>query len=706
MKNSRLSVLTTNTPSSELRAASAASEAENQWSVVNESARLLSAVILSLTLTGVLRGAPANSVPDRLLVKPRDGIDESALQNLFAAHGAQQHAAIHQINVRILHVPEAARDHVLDALQHNSKIEFAELDQLKEPFVVPNDPYYGSQWHLSKIQCAQAWDFTTGKPEVVIAVVDTGIAFTHSDLAGKILPGYDFGSNDGDPTDVGAHGTAVAGTAAALSNNGTGVTGVAWGNRILPVKVFDSSGYASDSNIAKGIMYAADQGARVINLSLGGPGASSTLQNAIDYAWNRNAVVVAAAGNYGDSIAVYPAACHNVVAVGSVDSSDTRSTFSSYGSWLTLSAPGEIIFTTQNSSTSLYVAASGTSFASPIVAGVVALMASANTQLSNAQIVDLLKQSTDDLGTTGFDIYYGFGRVNAYKAVRAASGSASTDTTPPTAAISSPLAGSTVAGTVTIGVNASDNVGVTKVECYINDVLASTSASGSFSWNTTAYSNGSYTLRAKAYDAAGNIGTSAITTVSVQNSLADTTAPRATLTGPTAGSTVSGVVPVSVSATDNVAVTKVEWYLNGVMAGSSASATATFSWNTANTPNGTCNLLARAYDAAGNVGSSTTVSVSVQNVADTTAPTVRITSPTSGATLARSAKVYVTAGDNVAVTRVDLLLDEKLYSTSSSATPVFSMNTGKISRGSHTLKSVAYDAAGNSTPSAVVTVYK
>jgi hypothetical protein len=263
-----------------------------------------------------------------------------------------------------------------------------------------------------------------------------------------------------------------------------------------------------------------------------------------------------------------------------------------------------------------------------------------------------------------------------------------------------------VAGAVTIGVSASDNVGVTKVECYINDVLASTSTTGSFSWNTTAYSNGSYALRAKAYDAAGNVGTSAATTVSIQNIAADTTAPSATIAAPTAGSTVSGIISVTVNATDNVSVTKVEWYLNGVVAGSSTGSTATFSWNTASCPNGPCNLQARAYDAAGNVGSSTTMSVTVQNLADTTAPSVRITSPTSGSTATRSTKVYVTASDNVGVTRVDLRVDGKLYATSTSATPVFSWNTLKISRGSHMLEAVAYDTAGNSSRSAIVTVYK
>src|SRR5204863_6559953 len=146
---------------------------------------------------------------------------------------------------------------------------------------------------------------------------------------------------------------------------------------------------------------------------------------------------------------------------------------------------------------------------------------------------------------------------------------------------------------------------------------------------------------------------------------------------------------------------------NGASAGSITTGTPTFSWNTAAGPNGQCTLQARAYDAAGNVGASTTLNVTVQNAAaDTTAPTVQITSPTSGATLLKTTKVYVTAGDNLGVTRVDLLVDGKPYSTSSSSTPVFSWNTLKIARGSHTLQAIAYDAAGNSTRSSSVTVNK
>ena len=143
---------------------------------------------LAIALSYMLHGAAADAVPGRLLVKPRDGVNETGLQQLFATHGAQQHSAIQQINVRILDVPEAAQEHVLEALQHNPNIEFAEPDALHQPSLIPNDTYYSFAWHLPKIQAPQAWDITTGSSSVTIAILDTGVESTHPDLAAKIVP--------------------------------------------------------------------------------------------------------------------------------------------------------------------------------------------------------------------------------------------------------------------------------------------------------------------------------------------------------------------------------------------------------------------------------------------------------------------------------------------------------------------------------------
>ncbi len=665
----------------------------------------LFAVVLTLTLTCGVHGAPANTVPGRLLVKPRDGVNEASLQQLFASHGAQQHAAINQINVRILNVPEAARDHVLVALQHNPNIEFAEPDGIHEPSLVPNDTYYSFAWHLPKIQAPQAWDITTGSSSVIIAILDTGVESTHPDLAAKIVSGWNFYDNNSNTSDVLGHGTQVAGGAAAISNNGAGVSSLAWGCRIMPIRVSDATGSAFDSTIAQALSWAADQGVRVANASYA-VSQSSAVAGAAQYFQSKGGVVTIAAGNQ----TTFVTAADNpyVLTISATDSSDQVCTWSNTGNNIDLAAPGSGIPSTGSGGT--YVTAGGTSLSAPIVAGVAALVISANPSLTGAQAQDILKKSADDLGAPGWDPSYGWGRVNAYKAVLAAIGGSTSDSTSPTALITSPSPGTTVSGTVAIGVSATDNVGVTKVECYINGALTATSTTtpATFSWDTKLYANGSYTLLVKAYDTAGNVGTSAPQSVSVQNTVADVTAPTtATITAPASGGTVSGVVSVNVSASDNVSVTGVEWYLDGVLAGSSATTTSVFSWNTAEYPNGPCTLQARAYDAAGNVGASTIVNVTVQNTAaDTTPPSVQITSPTSGATLLKTTKVYVTAGDNVGVTRVDLLVDGKLNTTSSSSTPVFSWNTMKVARGSHTLQAFAYDAAGNSTGSPLVTVNK
>ena len=381
--------------------------------------------------------------------------------------------------------------------------------------------------------------------------------------------------------------------------------------------------------------------------------------------------------------------------------------WSNTGNNVDVCAPGVNILTTARGGG--YGYGTGTSFSAPLVAGVAALVVSANPSLTGAQVRDILKQSADDLGSPGWDPSYGWGRINADKAVLAATGATPTDTTPPASTIAAPLAGGTVSGVATIAVTATDDVGVTKVECYINGALAGSSAiaPATFPWDTAAYANGSYTLQARAYDAAGNVGASATVSVSVQNGVPDLTAPTAQVTSPANGSTVTGVANIDVSAVDNVGVTKVECYINGTLVGTSPTAPATFPWNTATYANGSYTLQARASDAAGNVGASATVSVSVQNpVADTVAPAVRITSPTNGVTVGKSTKVYVLATDNVGVTRVDLLVDGKFYATSALAAPVFSWTTSKLSRGSHTLQAVAYDAAGNTTRSTVVTIKK
>ncbi|MEX1049699.1 MAG: S8 family serine peptidase [Akkermansiaceae bacterium] len=568
--------------------------------------------VLAAVLTSTLHAAPPEKKEVQILVKPKPSMSEAALHALLSAKGARQHSTIPALDVRVVRVPAKAAEQLINALKRNKDVEYVEPDHVATAIGVANDPYFtgGNQWYLSKIEAPAAWETSVGSSSVIVAVVDSGVSGSHPDIAGKVLQGYDFVNNDTDASDDNGHGTAVAGITAASSNNSLGMASVSWNSAILPVKVLGANGSGSYSGMANGITWAADNGARIINLSLGGTSSSRTLQNAVNYAWNRNIILVAAAGNNGNSTAFYPAACNNVVAVSATDSSDRRPSWSNYGSYVDIAAPGVSVLTLQNSSSYAYW--NGTSFSSPVAAGVVALMAAANSGLSNAAVVDALLKNSDDIGAAGYDVYYGHGRVNARRAVAAVTTSVPGDTTAPSVAITSPADGATLAGTLNVSLSASDNVGVTKVELYIGGVLhgQSTSATASFSWNTTNSLDGAYTLEARAYDAANNIASKSINVTVKNSTLADTTAPLAAITSPADGSTLKGkTVRVNVSASDDLSLTKVELYIDGKLFGTSSSESSSFSWNISKVSAGTHTLQAFAFDAAGNIGVSHLVTV-------------------------------------------------------------------------------------------------
>ena len=309
----------------------------------------------------------------------------------------------------------------------------------------PNDPDYSQQWALSKINAPAAWNVTTGTVAITIAIVDTGIDLGHPDLATKIwtnpgeipanglddddngkvddVHGWHFFSPGEDAfiQDDHGHGTHVAGIAAATTDNGIGVAGVAWGARVMSVKVLDSGGIGSYSSIAAGIVYAADEGAKIINLSLGGAPSSPTLCQAATYATAAGALVVAATGNTGGPV-LYPAACDHVLAVAATDRADQRADFSNLGPQVDLAAPGVDIYSTWYQSglqASGYFTKSGTSMATPQVAGVAALVWSRWPTWTPDQVAQRLLDTALDLGEPGWDVYSGWGRLDAANAVTA-----------------------------------------------------------------------------------------------------------------------------------------------------------------------------------------------------------------------------------------------------------------------------------------------
>lgn len=549
---------------------------------------------------------PNAAASRRVLIGTKAGLTEAEVGKIAAVHGAKARR-MGAPGLFVFELPANASEKAVAAtLGRHPQLKFAELDQLVAPAAAPNDPYAGSQWHLAKMGLPGAWDTTQGAG-VTIAVLDTGIDATHPDLAARMVPGWNFYDNNSDTRDVNGHGTAVAGAATATLNNGVGVAGTAGQALLMPVRIADANGYAYWSTVAQGLTWASDKGARVANISYGGVATSSAVQAAAQYMRSRGGLVVVAAGNNGIDEGVPPTS--TMIVVSATDANDVKTSWSSYGSFVSVAAPGQDIWTTTRGGG--YQAWWGTSLASPVVAGVVGLMMSARPAMSNTQVESLLYSSSVDLGTAGRDSYYGWGRVNAAAAVQATVNSAVADTQPPTASIGSPGNGKTVSGLMTVDVAASDNVGVTRVDLKLNgNVIASdTSAPYGFSVDTTQLPNGSASLVAVAYDAAGNPGSSAAVGVTVSNSVAlaaDTTPPVVSIASPANGASVSGNVTISVTASDNAGPSGIKLLLlvNGSQVASGSGSGLNYKWNTAKLPAGSYTLEARATDAKGNLSTS------------------------------------------------------------------------------------------------------
>ena len=275
------------------------------------------------------------------------------------------------------------------------------------------DPLRAQQWPLDQTSFESTWPTTDGTG-VVVAVVDTGVRGDHEDLAGVVLPGLDLVDGSDGRIDPNGHGTHVAGVIAAATQNGRGVSGAAPGVRILPVRVLAADGSGQSSDVAAGIVWAVDHGARVVNLSLGGTAPSDGMRDAITYA-NANGVLVVAAGGNGGAGAnepTYPAAYDAAIAVAAVDANRARAPFSSTGSYIDVAAPGVGVVSTYNSAVNVYASSSGTSMAAPYASAAAALVIAANPQQSADHARALLEQGADDLGAAGWDPAYGYGLVD------------------------------------------------------------------------------------------------------------------------------------------------------------------------------------------------------------------------------------------------------------------------------------------------------
>lgn len=322
-----------------------------------------------------------------------------------------------KLRLEVVSVENGKVQEAINKYKTSPFVEYAEPDFKAEATVTTNDPSLSTQWGLFKIAAANiasqsAWDINVGNPSVKIAILDTGIESSHPDLSGKVIAESNF-TTTSTVNDLDGHGTHTAGIAAAATNNGTGVAGSGYNSSLLNGKVLDDNGSGYYSWIISGIVWAADQGAQVISMSLSGSSASLALQDAVNYAWNKGSVVAAAAGNNGNSNANYPAYYNNVIAVASTDINDNKSSFSTYGSWIDVAAPGSSIYSTYKDGS--YTTMSGTSMSTPFVAGVAALVWANGTCSTNTCVRMQIEGTADPINGTG--TWWTWGRVNSYKAL-------------------------------------------------------------------------------------------------------------------------------------------------------------------------------------------------------------------------------------------------------------------------------------------------
>ena len=354
----------------------------------------------------------ADRVLDEIVIKFVDPSDVPGKENQLQHEidKVRKIGFIEALGVYVVNIEDLEKNPnaVLNRLKNNRFIEYVEPNYILNYSVTPNDLQYKLQSSaLTLINAPSGWDITTGKNSPAIAVIDTGVVASHPDLP-KFHNGYAAISGLSFNNDKVGHGTAVAGVLGAVGNNSIGIAGINWNANIMPVKVDNANGSTTVANVAKGIIWAADNGARVLNLSLGMSSDSITLQAAIDYAYKMGCAIFAASGNDGKESILYPARYSNVMAVGSTTNGTSRVSYSNYGTGLDVVAIGSYYSTTAAGS---YGSVSGTSFATPQVAGLASLILAINPKLTNEEVYALIRQGAKPLGG-GFNKQTGYGLIN------------------------------------------------------------------------------------------------------------------------------------------------------------------------------------------------------------------------------------------------------------------------------------------------------
>ncbi len=678
---------------------------------------------------------------DRVLVKFKKLTGQAKRDAMLAKNKLKEKSKISGIDVDVLTVDPAftPEEVVQNILRDNAgDVEFAEVDQLLQPLAIPNDPNFSSQWNKAIVNAPTAWDTVTNSSNIIIGIADSGVDCTHEDLAASCVPGWNFVYNNSDTADIHGHGTSVAGAAAAIGNNGVGGSGTTWNAKIMPLQIYDPTvlgAYASV--VAQSVVYAADRGAKVVNNSYGPftTGGNSTINTAGKYLWDRGGILVRSEGNSGNDSAAAGVVISNdpyVLMVSGSDPSNNLYSWSTYGIDVDVAAPGCTPYVTARGGG--YRSFCGTSNAAPEVAGLLALMWSANPSASPQTVRDALFSSATDFGTPGWDTRFGWGRIDAGRAIQTITGG--TPPPPPSApdltanAITPSVATSgspvTFSGTIVNNGNAStvnsfsnlfqvasaSNGGGT-ISTISANTRAALSAGTSGSVSATPYtfsSAGTYSVRLCADSNTSLSGTIAesnennncsgwsnvsVADVPLPPPPVDVTAPSVPQ-NVTGNSAVSSHTNVSWSAsTDNVAVTGYNLYRNGVKIWSGTNLAYT---DTAVQPQTTYSYTVSAYDAVPNTSSQSTavnITTPADVTADTTAPSTpqNLTASTYSSTQINLS--WSASTDNVGVAGYNVFRNGAKVATTTSTGY---NNTGLSANTTYTYTVSAYDAAGNTSP--------
>ncbi|MEM7126650.1 MAG: S8 family peptidase [Chloroflexota bacterium] len=387
----------------------------------------------ALLFTDYSSAVAQESTPSTAIIAFDEELNEAGRDALLASHHAELVQWIPELNmaqVRILdastaessgqvHAAFTNRAALLAQLETHSAIDFIEDNRAVQGTYLPNDPAFAQasqSYAQDLLQLEAAWEYTTGSTDVVIAVLDTGINSSHPEFTGQIVPGYNFVSGNYDTNDDNGHGTHVAGIIGARMDNYQGGAGVCPRCKIMPVKVLDEFNIGLWSVIVQGIVFATDEGAQIINLSLGSGEQSVAVQRAVEYAQERGVLLVAAAGNSRSQDYFYPAAYSGVLSVAATDNNDREWGLSNRGNFIDIAAPGYLIYSTSRGD-SPYHYMTGTSMATPFVTGLAGLLLSQSPQRTSTDLTELILYSATDLGELGWDPIFGFGRIDALAAL-------------------------------------------------------------------------------------------------------------------------------------------------------------------------------------------------------------------------------------------------------------------------------------------------